>query len=91
MSFPRHKIVYRGFTYYDVYSLVQSGQAAALGHGPGVIGAFNWIDNCPRATGEKFVGNKRQDLINRVTPVIEAELASDAYEKAAREEFDRYH
>jgi hypothetical protein len=35
---------YRGFEYKDICHLVSSGQAKALNHGSGVLGAFNWID-----------------------------------------------
>jgi hypothetical protein len=35
---------YRGFEYINICHLVSSGQAKALNHGSGVLGAFNWID-----------------------------------------------
>ncbi len=41
---PLFKIEYRGYMVYDIDALVSSGQAAALGHGPGREGAYAWID-----------------------------------------------
>lgn len=38
-------IEYRGYSTYEIDSLVKTGQAAALGHGPGRAGAYNWIDS----------------------------------------------
>ena len=38
-------IEYRGYTTYEIDSLVNSGQAYYMGHGPGRQGAYNWIDN----------------------------------------------
>ncbi len=43
-SNPLFKIEYRGYMVYDIDALVSSGQAAALGHGPGREGAYTWID-----------------------------------------------
>lgn len=38
-------IEYRGYTTYEIDSLVNSGQAYYMGHGSGREGAYNWIDN----------------------------------------------
>ena len=45
MDNPLFKIEYRGYTVYDIDSLVNSGQAHALGYGQGREGAYGWIDN----------------------------------------------
>ncbi len=37
-------IEYRGYSIYEVCSLVRSGQAHAMGYGQGRMGAYNWID-----------------------------------------------
>lgn len=37
-------IEYRGYSTYEIDSLTNSGQAEALGHGPGREGAYKWID-----------------------------------------------
>lgn len=40
-----YQIEYRGYSTYDIDSLVNSGQAHALGYGQGREGAYGWIDN----------------------------------------------
>jgi hypothetical protein len=91
MSYTPFQIVYRGFTYHDLYNLVQSGQAAAMGHGSGVTGALNWMDNCRRATGVQITGEARKILINNLSVKVDADLTSDAHRASLREEYDRYH
>jgi hypothetical protein len=70
--------IYRGFNFNDIYNLIKTKQAEALGHGPGVEGALNWIDNCRRATGLKLEGNKRQDLIQRLISRIETHRVEES-------------
>lgn len=75
---------YRGFPDTDIYNLVSTKQAEALGHGSGVAGALNWIDRCPRAVGIKLEGNAREIFINEISPIIEYRIYNDKIEN------DRY-
>jgi hypothetical protein len=79
MSYTPFQVVYRGFTYYDLYSLVQSKQAVAMGHGHGVSGALNWMDNCRKATGVRMEGESRKILIHNLSVQVDADLSDNRY------------
>ena len=73
---------YRGFENKDLVTLVATGQAAACGHGEGLMGALKWVDANPRAVGEKPSDAERQALIEALTPALKKRLEEDAKDRA---------
>ncbi len=49
-------VEYRGYSIYEVCSLVRSGQARTMGYGQGRLGAYNWIDAWYDKHGFKMKG-----------------------------------
>jgi hypothetical protein len=65
---------YRGFSDYEIITLVVTGQASACGRGEGILGALNWIDACRRTVCEKPNDIVRQSLIVTLTLALEKSL-----------------
>lgn len=94
-----NKIEYRGYTTYEIDSLANSGQAAAMGHGPGREGAYNWIDAWYDVHGHTLKGVKHPKPDNkeymRILETNEKSYkirrATELLEAQARAEYDKYH
>ncbi len=98
-SNPLFKIEYRGYMVYDIDALVSSGQAAALGHGPGREGAYAWIDNKIDKNGMypdgKFYPKPDQHVRDKMlaqnNALYAVRKARDDDEKAKRAAWDAEH
>ena len=73
---------YRGFSNEDIINLAATSQAAACGHGEGILGALNWIDACGRASGVKPSENVRQCLVDSLQNILTIRLEEDSRERA---------
>ncbi len=90
---PLFSVEYRGYITYDIDNLVNTGQAAALGHGPGRRGAYNWIDN---RLGDDSVNPKpapeiRERIMIQNEALHAARKARDDFEAKRRANFDKWH
>ncbi len=94
-----NKVEYRGYTKYEIDSLTNSGQAAAMGHGSGREGAYKWIDAWYDVHGFTLKGVKHPKPDNKeYMQILESNersyqmrRAADLAEAAARAEYDKYH
>lgn len=80
-----NRIEYRGYTESEIDSLINSGQAAAMGYGPGREGAYNWIDAFYDAHHKKKDGitylkpnnDTRKNMIKANTDLYNIRCAAD--------------
>ncbi len=94
-----HIVEYRGYSQYDIDALTNSGQAAAMGHGPGREGAYNWIDSWYDVHGFKLNGkfypkqsdDQRAKILSESNKAYLIRRKEESAVQALHEEYSKWH